>query len=63
MFPRRTFRGALRTYFIMELHEELQSLELGILSIGEYFKKIKVGSDFLSNIESPIDDKNLVMYA
>ncbi|GJS38650.1 hybrid signal transduction histidine kinase M [Tanacetum coccineum] len=47
----------------MELHEELQSLELGSLSIGEYFKKIKVVSDLLSNIESPIDDKNLVMYA
>ncbi|GKA42213.1 hypothetical protein Tco_0734873 [Tanacetum coccineum] len=26
----------------MELHEELRSLELGSLSIGEYFKKIKV---------------------
>ncbi|PWA61107.1 hypothetical protein CTI12_AA376330 [Artemisia annua] len=47
----------------MELHEELRSLELGSLSIAEYFKKIKVASDLLSNIESPIDDKNLVMYA
>nr|GEW02916.1 myb-like protein P [Tanacetum cinerariifolium] len=47
----------------MELHEELRSLELGTLSIGEYFKKIKVVSDLLSNIESPVDDKNLVMYA
>ncbi|GJQ89175.1 hybrid signal transduction histidine kinase M [Tanacetum coccineum] len=46
----------------MELHEELRSLELGTLSIVEYFKKIKVVSDLLSNIESPIDDKNLVMY-
>ncbi|GKG22643.1 hybrid signal transduction histidine kinase M, partial [Tanacetum coccineum] len=32
------------------------------LSIAEYFKRIKVISD-LSNIDSPIDDKNLVMYA
>ncbi|PWA90672.1 hypothetical protein CTI12_AA098620 [Artemisia annua] len=47
----------------MELHEELRSLELGTLSIAEYFKRIKVVSDLLSNIESPIDDKNLVMYA
>nr|GEY68059.1 hypothetical protein [Tanacetum cinerariifolium] len=47
----------------MELHEELQSLELDTLSIGEYFKKIKVVFDLLSNIESPVDDKNLVMYA
>ncbi|GKC23612.1 Myb-like protein P, partial [Tanacetum coccineum] len=47
----------------MELHEELRSLELGTLSIAEYFKRIKVVSDLLSNIESPVDDKNLVMYA
>ncbi|GJS45525.1 ribonuclease H-like domain-containing protein [Tanacetum coccineum] len=48
---------------VMELHEELRSLELGSLSIAEYFKRIKVISDLLSNIDSPIDDKNLVMYA
>ncbi|GKD77352.1 hybrid signal transduction histidine kinase M, partial [Tanacetum coccineum] len=47
----------------MELHEELRSLELGSLSIAEYFKRIKVISDLLLNIDSPIDDKNLVMYA
>ncbi|GJY57570.1 hybrid signal transduction histidine kinase M [Tanacetum coccineum] len=47
----------------MELHEEIRSLELGTLSIVEYFKKIKVVSDLLSNIEYPFDDKNLVMYA
>nr|GEU77427.1 ribonuclease H-like domain-containing protein [Tanacetum cinerariifolium] len=46
----------------MELHEELRSLELGTLSIAEYFKKIKVVSDLLSNIASLVDDKNLVMY-
>nr|GEV51536.1 ribonuclease H-like domain-containing protein [Tanacetum cinerariifolium] len=47
----------------MELHEELRSLELGTLSIAEYFKRIKVVSDLLSNIKSPVDEKNLVMYA
>nr|GEX78849.1 hybrid signal transduction histidine kinase M [Tanacetum cinerariifolium] len=47
----------------MELHEELRSLELGSLSISEYFKKIKVISDLLSNIESPVSEKNLIMYA
>nr|GEY30480.1 myb-like protein P [Tanacetum cinerariifolium] len=47
----------------MELHEELWSLELDTLSIAEYFKRIKVVSDLLSNIESPVDEKNLVMYA
>ncbi|GKF65481.1 Myb-like protein P, partial [Tanacetum coccineum] len=48
---------------VMELHEELRSLELGSLSITEYFKRIKVISNLLSNIDSPIYDKNLVMYA
>ncbi|PWA64309.1 hypothetical protein CTI12_AA344550 [Artemisia annua] len=47
----------------MELHEELRSMELGSLSIAEYFKRIKVISDLLSNIGSPMDYKNLVMYA
>ena len=47
----------------MELHEELRSLEIGSLSIAEYFKKIKVISDLLSNIDSPVSEKNLLMYA
>ncbi|GKE55243.1 hypothetical protein Tco_1494428 [Tanacetum coccineum] len=47
----------------MELHEELRSMKLGNMSISEYFKKIKVASDLLSNIGSPIDNKNLVMCA
>ncbi|GJZ83426.1 ribonuclease H-like domain-containing protein [Tanacetum coccineum] len=46
----------------MELHEELRSMELGSMSIFKYFKKIKVAFDLLSNIDSPIDNKNLVMY-
>nr|GEX20781.1 copia protein [Tanacetum cinerariifolium] len=42
---------------------KLRSLELRSLSIFEYFKKIKVISDLLSNIESPVSEKNLIMYA
>ncbi|GJT44449.1 ribonuclease H-like domain-containing protein [Tanacetum coccineum] len=47
----------------MELQEELRLLELGNLTISEYFKKIKMVSDLLSNIESPVDENSLVMYA
>ncbi|GJT43822.1 hypothetical protein Tco_0952537 [Tanacetum coccineum] len=42
---------------------ELRSLELGNLTISEYFKKIKMVSDLLSNIESPVDENSLVMHA
>ncbi|GKC13063.1 hypothetical protein Tco_1009845 [Tanacetum coccineum] len=31
--------------------------------IFEYFKKIKLVSDHLTNIDSPISEKNLIMYA
>ncbi|GKC29603.1 ribonuclease H-like domain-containing protein [Tanacetum coccineum] len=47
----------------MELQEELHSLDLGSLSIVEYLKKIKLISDLLTNIDSPISEKNLIMYA
>ncbi|GJV29287.1 hybrid signal transduction histidine kinase M [Tanacetum coccineum] len=47
----------------MELHEEPHSTELGNLSIAEYFKKIKVTADLLANIDSAVEDKNLVIYA
>ncbi|PWA87662.1 hypothetical protein CTI12_AA127550 [Artemisia annua] len=47
----------------MELQEELQSLELGNLTISEYLKKIKMVSDLLSNIDSLIDEKSLVTHA
>ncbi|GJW44167.1 kinase RLK-Pelle-LRR-I-1 family protein [Tanacetum coccineum] len=43
----------------MELHEEL--LEIGSLSIAEYFKKIKLIFDLLSNIDSTLSEKNLLM--
>ncbi|GKF01846.1 hybrid signal transduction histidine kinase M [Tanacetum coccineum] len=39
------------------------STELGNLSIAEYFKKIKVTADLLANIDSAVEDKNLVIYA
>ncbi|GKF25890.1 Myb-like protein P [Tanacetum coccineum] len=47
----------------MELHEELRSMELGDLSIAEYFKRIKVIADLLTNIDLVVDEKNLVMHA
>ncbi|GKD53372.1 hybrid signal transduction histidine kinase M [Tanacetum coccineum] len=47
----------------MKLQEELRSLDLGSLSIAEYFKKIKLISDLLTNIDSSISEKNLIMYA
>ncbi|GKE62825.1 hybrid signal transduction histidine kinase M, partial [Tanacetum coccineum] len=48
---------------VMELQEELRSLELGNLTISEYFKKIKMVADLLLNIESLVDEKTLVMHA
>ncbi|GJR77800.1 ribonuclease H-like domain-containing protein [Tanacetum coccineum] len=45
----------------MELHEELRSLEFRSLTTVEYFKKIKVISDLLSNIDSLVSEKNLLM--
>nr|GEZ54132.1 hybrid signal transduction histidine kinase M [Tanacetum cinerariifolium] len=45
----------------MKFHEEIRSLEIGSLTISEYFKKIKVISDLLSNIDSPVSEKNLLI--
>ncbi|GJU89516.1 hybrid signal transduction histidine kinase M [Tanacetum coccineum] len=42
--------------------EELYSLDLGNLTIAEYFKKIKVTPDLLSSIDAAVDEKTLVMY-
>ncbi|PWA49408.1 hypothetical protein CTI12_AA482030 [Artemisia annua] len=47
----------------LELENELRSMDLGSMSISEYFKRIKVISDLLANIDSPIEEKTLVMYA
>nr|GEV77930.1 RNA-directed DNA polymerase, eukaryota [Tanacetum cinerariifolium] len=46
-----------------KLDSLVKSLEIGSLSIAEYFKKIKVISDLLSNIDSSVSEKNLLMYA
>ncbi|GJV29286.1 hybrid signal transduction histidine kinase M [Tanacetum coccineum] len=46
----------------MELYEELRPMELGNLSIAEYCKKASVTADLLANIDSAIEDKNLVIY-
>ncbi|PWA80084.1 myb-like protein P [Artemisia annua] len=47
----------------LELENELRSMDLGSMSISDYFKRIKVIADLLANIDSPIEDKTLVMYA
>ncbi|GKB04673.1 hybrid signal transduction histidine kinase M [Tanacetum coccineum] len=47
----------------LELQEELRSLDLGNLTIADYFKRIKVTADLLSNIDAAVDEKTLVMYA
>nr|GEV62354.1 hybrid signal transduction histidine kinase M [Tanacetum cinerariifolium] len=46
----------------LELQEEVRSLDLSNLTIVEYFKKIKVTADLLSNIDADVDEKTLVMY-
>ncbi|GJY87405.1 ribonuclease H-like domain-containing protein, partial [Tanacetum coccineum] len=45
-----------------ELESELCSMDLGSMSISEYFKRIKVILDLLANINSPIEEKTFVMY-
>ncbi|GJR66062.1 hybrid signal transduction histidine kinase M [Tanacetum coccineum] len=47
----------------LEHQEELRSLDLGNLTIADYFKRIKVTADLLSNIDAAVDEKTLVMYA
>nr|GEV54222.1 myb-like protein P [Tanacetum cinerariifolium] len=47
----------------LELESELRFMDLGSMSIFEYFKRIKVISDLLANIDSPIEEKTLVMKA
>ncbi|GJT30938.1 zinc finger, CCHC-type containing protein [Tanacetum coccineum] len=45
----------------LELQEELCSLDLGNLTIAEYFKKIKATADLFSNIDAAVDEKTPVM--
>ncbi|GKA72146.1 hybrid signal transduction histidine kinase M, partial [Tanacetum coccineum] len=47
----------------MQLDNDLQTIELGSLSITEYFHKINRITDMLANIDSPVDEKNLIAYA
>ena len=47
----------------MQLDTELRTIELGSLSITDYCHKISRIADLLANIDSPVDEKNLVTYA
>nr|GEZ10817.1 hybrid signal transduction histidine kinase M [Tanacetum cinerariifolium] len=47
----------------MQLDNELRTIKLGSLSITEYFYKINHIADLLANIDSPVDEKNFVIYA
>ncbi|GJT02190.1 ribonuclease H-like domain-containing protein [Tanacetum coccineum] len=47
----------------MQLDNKLRTIEIGSLSITEYFHKINRIADLLANIDSPMDEKNLVTYA
>ncbi|GKD39812.1 hybrid signal transduction histidine kinase M, partial [Tanacetum coccineum] len=47
----------------MQLDNDLRNVELGNLSITDYFHKIRRMADLLANIDSPVDEKNLVFYA
>ncbi|GKC46046.1 hybrid signal transduction histidine kinase M [Tanacetum coccineum] len=47
----------------MQLDNDLRNIELGNLTITEYFHKINRLADLLTNINAPVDEKNLVSYA
>ncbi|PWA37719.1 hypothetical protein CTI12_AA587800 [Artemisia annua] len=47
----------------MQLDTELRTIELGSLSVTDYCHKISCMADLLANIDSPVDEKNLVTYA
>ncbi|PWA55352.1 hybrid signal transduction histidine kinase M [Artemisia annua] len=47
----------------MKLDNNLRTIELGNLTITEYFHKINHITDLLANIDSPVDEKNLITYA
>ncbi|PWA85264.1 hypothetical protein CTI12_AA151680 [Artemisia annua] len=52
-----------KTARAMQLDTELRTIELGSLSITDYCHKISRMADLLANIDSPVDEKNLVTYA
>nr|GFB83946.1 hybrid signal transduction histidine kinase M [Tanacetum cinerariifolium] len=52
-----------KTARAMQLDTELRTIKLGSLSITEYCNKISRNADLLANIDSQVDEKNLVTYA
>lgn len=46
----------------LQLENDLRNISLGNMSITEYCTKIKTIADLLSNIDSPVSDRNLVTY-
>lgn len=47
---------------VMQIDNELCTLELGDQSIRDYTQTLKSLTDLLFNLDSPINDRNLVMY-
>ncbi|GJW62496.1 ribonuclease H-like domain-containing protein [Tanacetum coccineum] len=52
-----------KTARAMQLDNDLRTIELGSMSITEYFHKIRRIADLLANIDAPVDEANLVTYA
>lgn len=48
---------------VIQICNDLRNIKMGNATINEYFVKIKKMSEHLKNIDSPVTDKNLVMYA
>lgn len=46
----------------MELDDELRNITIGDSTIMEYYTRIKSISDLLTNIGSPMPERNLVIY-
>ncbi|EOA32658.1 hypothetical protein CARUB_v10015956mg, partial [Capsella rubella] len=47
---------------VMQIDNELRTLEIGNQSIQDYCQALKSLADLLSNLDSPVNDRNLVMY-
>ncbi|XP_010474871.2 PREDICTED: uncharacterized protein LOC104754388 [Camelina sativa] len=46
----------------LQLENELRTITIGDLSVQEYCRKIKSLSDLLTNVDSPVSDRQLVMH-
>lgn len=46
----------------MQIDNDLCTLEIGDLSIRDYCQSLKSLADLLTNLDSPVSDRNLVMY-